>query len=192
MVALRSGRLPVSFLPSVSYPCIVTASCPQWQSIEDSCQDDCRFSELDRRGVRWPALSGRRRFWLAGHGQPGWKPSFQAQSVQPAVDEGGEYLARNPGRRSMWMSSSRLRSFTLVEAVLNAPVIAEQPEQLLRAAMPGTQAGQQIPTNALCPLRQLLYSLFPSPPYALCHRHSAIRKVLDFVRCPVWWMAAAG
>ena len=31
-----------------------------------------------------------------GHGHPGWKPSFQAQSVQPGVDQGGEDLPQ-PG-----------------------------------------------------------------------------------------------
>ena len=34
----------------------------------------------------------------------------------------------------------------VMQAVLNAPVVAEQPEQFLRLALPGTQAGQQIPT----------------------------------------------
>ena len=29
-------------------------------------QDDCKVSELDRRGGRWSALGGRRKSWLAG------------------------------------------------------------------------------------------------------------------------------
>ena len=34
-------------------------------------QDDCKVSELDRRGVRWSALGGRRKSWLAGAGISG-------------------------------------------------------------------------------------------------------------------------
>ena len=51
----------------------------------------------------------------------------------------------SPGRRRVWTSSSQLRSFHVVQAVLNATVVAEPSKQFLWSAPPGTQAGQQIP-----------------------------------------------
>ena len=58
------------------------------------------------------------------------------------------YTSPSPGRRSVWTSSSQLRSpgqaLHLVQAVLNAPVVAEPLKQFLWSAPPGAQAGQQI------------------------------------------------
>ena len=54
---------------------------------------------------------------------PGWKPSFQAQGVQTGMAN----ISPSPGRRSVWTSSSQLRCDA---GFLNAPVVAEQPEQV--------------------------------------------------------------
>ena len=93
-------------------------------------------------GLRWAEGAS---LGSQGHGHPGWKPSFQAQDVQPGVDQGGEYLAqpRTAQRVDVLIPTAVLH---VMQAVLNAPVVAEQPEQFLRLALPGTQAGQQIPT----------------------------------------------
>ena len=55
-------------------------------------------------------------------------------------------ISPSPGRRSVWTSFIPTAVLHVMQAVLNAPVVAEQPEQFLRLALPGTQAGQQIPT----------------------------------------------
>ena len=69
----------------------------------------------------------------------------QAQGVQTGVDEGGEYLAqpRTAQRVDVLIPTAVLH---VMQAVLNAPVVAEQPEQFPWSPLPGTQAGQQIPT----------------------------------------------
>ena len=93
-------------------------------------------------GLRWAEGAS---LGSQGQGHPGWKPSFQAQDVQTGVDQGGEYLAqpRTAQRVDVLIPTAVLH---VMQAVLNAPVVAEQPEQFLRLALPGTQAGQQIPT----------------------------------------------
>ena len=70
--------------------------------------------------------------------------SFQAQDVQPGVDQGGEYLAqpRTAQRVEVLIPTAVLH---VMQAVLNAPVVAKQPEQFPWSPLPGTQAGQQIP-----------------------------------------------
>ena len=92
-------------------------------------------------GVHWTEGTA---FGSQGHGQPGWKPSFQAQGVQSGVDQGGEYFAqpRTAYRMDVFIPAAVLH---VMLAVLNAPVVAELPQQLSRAALPGTQASQQIP-----------------------------------------------
>ena len=70
--------------------------------------------------------------------------SFQAQVVQPGVDEGGEYPAQ-PGTAQRVEVLIPAAVLHVMQAVLNAPVVAEHLKQFLRPALPGTQAGQQIP-----------------------------------------------
>ena len=92
-------------------------------------------------GLHW---SEGAAFGSQGHGHPGGKPSFQAQGVQPGVDQGGEYFPqpRTPQRVDVLIPTA---VFHVMQAVLNAPVVAEHSKQFLRSAPPGTQAGQQIP-----------------------------------------------
>ena len=59
-----------------------------------------------------------------GHGHPGWKPSFQAQSVQPGVDQGGEDLPQ-PGTAQRVDVLIPTAVLHVMQAVLNAPVVAE-------------------------------------------------------------------
>ena len=61
---------------------------------------------------RWPCSFKRSVLLCQGHGHLEGKPFFQAQGVQRGVDQRVR-IPRPPGRRSVWTSSSQLRSFTL-------------------------------------------------------------------------------
>ena len=116
-----------------------------------------------RRAGRWSALGGRRKSWLAGAWISGLETILPgARAFSPVLTRVAN-ISPSPGRRSVWTSSSQLRSLHVMQAVLNAPVVAEQPEQFLRPALPGTQAGQQIPTLPAHPPRWL-GPPSPSPP----------------------------
>ena len=79
-------------------------------------QDDCKVSELDRRGGRWSALGGRRKSWLAGAWISGLETILpgagpRRRAFRPVLTRVAN-ISPSPGRRSVWTSSSQLRSFT--------------------------------------------------------------------------------
>ena len=81
-----------------------------------------------------------RRAWIAG-----LETILPGAGRSDGVDQGGEYLAqpRTAQRVDVLIPTAVLH---VMQAVLNAPVVAEQPEQFPWFPLPGTQAGQQIPT----------------------------------------------
>ena len=101
----------------------------------------------DIPGQRHPRAATSQGSDIPGQRHPGREPSFQAQGVQPGVDQGGEYLPQpqTAQRVHVLIPAAVLH---VMSAVLNAPVVAEEPEQLLGAALARTQAGQQIPARA--------------------------------------------
>ena len=80
--------------------------------MRECSQDDCKVSELDRRGGRWSGLGGRRKSWLAGAWISGLEnhPS-RRRAFRPVLTRVAN-IPPSPGRRSVWTSSSQLRSFT--------------------------------------------------------------------------------
>ena len=60
---------------------------------------------------------------------------MEAEGVQSSVDQGGEYLAQTGTAQGVDVLIPTAVLHVVV-AVLNAPVVAEQPEQLFRAALP--------------------------------------------------------
>ena len=124
------------------------SSCHQGRTIAKSVSSTVEAGD----GLRWAEGAS---LGSQGHGYPGRKPSFQAQGVQPGVDQGGEYLAqpRTAQRVDVLIPTAVLH---VMQAVLNAPVVAEQPEQFLWSPLPGIQAGQQLfSVNYFCRFRQL-------------------------------------
>ena len=61
-----------------------------------------------------------------------------AQMTRSASPTRVANISPSPGRRSVWTSSSTTAVLHVMQAVLNAPVVAEQPEQFLRSPLPGT------------------------------------------------------
>ena len=130
--------------PTVSHSVLSSMLVSERDSGFSPLQDDCKFRNPVRRDGRWSASVGRRSIWLVGAWTLGWEPSLQAQGVQSGVDQGGEYLAQaRPAQRVDILIPAGVLHVVL--AVLDAPVVAEQPEQLSRPTFTRTQAGQQIP-----------------------------------------------
>ena len=75
-------------------------------------QDDCKVRRLDRRGGRWSVLGGRHRSWLSGAWTSGGETIPPIAGAFSAMLTSVAYTSPNPGRRSVWTSSSQLRSFT--------------------------------------------------------------------------------
>ncbi len=99
------------------------------------------------QGQRHPGAATSGSSDIRGQRHPGREPSFQAQGVQPGVDQGGEYLPQPQTAQRVHVLIPAAVLHVML-AVLNAPVVAEEPEQLLGAALARTQAGQQIPARA--------------------------------------------
>ena len=94
--------------------------------------------------IGWKAQHLARRGMDIRAGNHPRKPSQEAQGVQSGVDQGGGYFAQaRPAQRGDVLLPAAVLHVAL--AVLDAPVVAEQSEQLSRLTFTGTQAGQQIP-----------------------------------------------
>ena len=96
-----------------------------------------------RRAMVWV---GRKAQVLARRGMDIWRGNHPSRRrALSAVLTRLAYISPRPGRRSVWTSSSPTAVLNVMQAVLNAPVVADHLKEFLGCAAPGTQAGQQIP-----------------------------------------------
>ena len=65
-MVLSSDSLLAAYTPQANVKCNSKIRHLAEQVKPQTGQDDCKVSELDRRGGRWSGLGGRRKSWLAG------------------------------------------------------------------------------------------------------------------------------